>query len=105
MRWIRQNKEDFPTPTAYKTNPSGLSYHQNFSYQDASQTDLAEIKRQLKATRFELQVLTNQNQELLDMLHDIIAAGQITIDDKDRPGNHIRNTKWNPSCGINGTSL
>jgi len=33
------------------------------------------MKRQIKAMRFELQVLTNQNQELMEMLRIMIENG------------------------------
>lgn len=71
MRWVRQERDTFSLP---KPNSNPSDYHQIFGFQDVSSNDLTEIKRQMKAMRFELQVLTNQNQELIEILRTIIAT-------------------------------
>jgi transposase-like protein len=75
MRWVRQESDSFPKPSHRHTTNPALPYHQSFGYQDLTDNDLTELKRQLKATRFELQVLTNQNQELVELLRDVIEKG------------------------------
>lgn len=71
MRWVRQERDTFSLQNSSNTTNN---YHQIFGYQDISSNDLTEMKRQIKAMRFELQVLTTQNQELLEMLRTIIAS-------------------------------
>ncbi|MDI6552412.1 hypothetical protein [Leuconostoc falkenbergense] len=72
MRWVRQERDTF-SESVYTGNKQ--PYHQVFGYQDNTTDDLAEMKRQIKAMRFELQVLTNQNQELMEMLRIMIENG------------------------------
>lgn len=66
MRWVRQERDNFPKNT--NNSPS----NKMFDYNSQSDTVLTDINHQIKSMRFELQVLTNQNQELIEMLHNII---------------------------------
>ena len=66
MRWVRQERDNFPKNT--NNSPS----NKMFDYNGQSDTVLTDINHQIKSMRFELQVLTNQNQELIEMLHNII---------------------------------
>lgn len=66
MRWVRQERDNFPKNT--DNSPS----NKMFDYNSQSDTVLTDINHQIKSMRFELQVLTNQNQELIEMLHNII---------------------------------
>ena len=66
MRWVRQERDTFPK------NINNSPYNKMLNDNSQSDTALTEIKHQIKSMRFELQVLTNQNQELIEMLHNII---------------------------------
>ncbi|ETJ00056.1 MAG: hypothetical protein Q611_LSC00157G0003 [Leuconostoc sp. DORA_2] len=72
MRWFRSERDTFSQPSSTNNIPG--TYHHIFGYQDVSSNELTDIKHQIKAMHFELQVLTNQNQELLEMLRTIIAT-------------------------------
>jgi transposase-like protein len=78
LRWVREERDNFLISPSSSSNANNqLNYHQVFGYQDQSRNELTEIKRQMKAMRFELQVLTSQNQELMEMLREIIANGDL----------------------------
>jgi len=66
MRWVRQERDNFPKNT--NNSPS----NKMFDYNSQSDTVVNDINHQIKSMRFELQVLNNQNQELIEMLHNII---------------------------------
>lgn len=66
MRWVRQERDNFPKNT--NNSPS----NKMFDYNSQSDTVVNDINHQIKPMRFELQVLNNQNQELIEMLHNII---------------------------------
>lgn len=66
MRWVRQERDNFPK------NINNSPYNKMFDYNSQSDTVLTDINHQIKSMRIELQVLTNQNQELIEMLHNII---------------------------------
>ena len=66
MRWVRQERDNFPK------NINNSPYNKMFDYNSQSDTVLTDINHQIKSMRFELQVLTNQNQELIELLHNII---------------------------------
>lgn len=66
MRWVRQERDNFPKNT--NNSPS----NKMFDYNSQSDTVVNDINHQIKSMRFDLQVLNNQNQELIEMLHNII---------------------------------
>lgn len=67
MRWVRQERDNFPKNINRSESPYNKIFNSDY-YDD----ELGELKHQVKSMRFELQVLTNQNQELLEILHNII---------------------------------